>query len=150
MPGAVDGLLRLARAGWPLIVVSNQSGIARGFYGPKGFFDTMNEMHLQLEQSGIRLLGGYCCPHHPDVTGPCNCRKPGPLMYQRAARDFGVDLARSWYIGDRFTDAAAARQFGGRGLVVNRNMDGPEVRLAAAAGIRVVPDLPAAARVILS
>lgn len=150
LPGAMDGLRRLARAAWPLVVVSNQSGIARGYYGVGGFFETMDRLHVLLERSGIRLLAAYYCPHHPDVTGPCDCRKPGPLMYQRAARDYGLDLAKSWYVGNRFTDAAPALRFGGRGLVVSPDPDSTEARLARGAGVWVVPDLRGAARVILS
>ncbi len=150
MPGAVDGLGRLARAGWPLVVVSNQAGIARGFYDYRGFFATMDRLHSLLEKSGIRLTAAYYCPHHPDFTGPCNCRKPEPRLYQRAAEDFGLDLGGSWYVGNRFSDAAPALRFGGTGLVVNPDGDGAEAAQARAAGIRVVSDLQAAARVILS
>ena len=150
MPGAIQGLKQLARAGWPLVVVSNQSGIARGFYDTQGFFVTMDRLHFLLEKSGIRLLAAYYCPHHPDVTGPCNCRKPEPRLYQRAAADHGLDLARSWYVGNRFSDAIPARRFGGRGLVITPDAADAEARLARAAGIAVVPDLVAAAQVILS
>ncbi len=150
MPGAVEGLKQLARAGWPLVVVSNQSGIARGYYDYKGFFTTMDRLHSLLERSGIRLLAAYYCPHHPDVTGPCTCRKPEPRLYERAAKDFGLDLAKSWYVGNRFSDAAPALRFGGRGLVVNPDGQGVEAAHARQAGISVVSDLRAAARVILS
>lgn len=146
LPKAREGLQALARNGWRLIVISNQSGIARGYYEAAAFYATMDRLHSQLEPSGIRLLAAYFCPHYPDVTGPCECRKPGPRLFERAAADFDVDLSASWYVGDRMRDAEPARRFGGQGLVVTG--DSLEVRRARDEGVAVAHDLLAASRII--
>jgi D-glycero-D-manno-heptose 1,7-bisphosphate phosphatase len=146
MPGAIDGLVSMARQRWPLIVVSNQSGIARGLYPPSAFHAVMDRIHRELEPLGVRLTAAYYCPHHPDVTGPCACRKPGPAMYEAAARDYGIDLGRSWYVGNRVSDAAPALRFGGKGLIVTGDTNGTEAVAGRTAGFPVVGDLEVAAR----
>jgi D-glycero-D-manno-heptose 1,7-bisphosphate phosphatase len=67
---------------------------------------------------GARIDAMYHCPHHPDFTGPCECRKPGTLLFRRAAADFGIDFRRSAYIGDRLRDVQQAQTLGGVGIMV--------------------------------
>jgi D-glycero-D-manno-heptose 1,7-bisphosphate phosphatase len=146
IPGVAAALADLSRAGWPLVVVSNQSGIARGIFGPEAFTAVMDRIGALLDPAGVRLAGAYFCPHHPAFTGPCACRKPGGALFERAARDLDLDLARSWLVGDRVQDAEPALGFGARGIVLAPADAGPDADRARALGLEVLPDLAAAAR----
>jgi len=148
LPGVARGLGDLARAGWPLVVVSNQSGMARGLYGPDAFARVQARIEQLLAPEGVRFTGAYFCPHYPDITGPCDCRKPGVALFEQAAREHGLDLARSWMVGDRLSDAEPARALGGRGLVIATENAPEEVTFARAAGFETAPDFAAAARII--
>lgn len=148
LPGVAAGLATLQRRGWTLIVVSNQSGIARGMFGIAGFYATMDRLQQLLDPAGVRLTAAYCCPHHPDITGPCACRKPGPRLYERARDDYGIDLAASWYAGNRYSDAAPALRFGGHGVLLTRDHAGDDACRARATGVAVARDFSAAVRII--
>lgn len=118
LPGAADAVRRLNAAAIPAVVVTNQSGIARGLLTEADYAATARRLDELLAATGARLDGHYHCPHLPDVTGPCDCRKPGPLLYERAARDLDLDLAASWWVGDRERDLGAADRFGGRAILL--------------------------------
>lgn len=118
LPGAAEGLAALAHAGWPLIVVSNQSGLARGLFGPAAIAAVMRRIEELLAPHDVRFLASYYCPHLPEITGPCRCRKPGTELFERAAREHGLDLTRSWFVGDRLHDVEPALALGGRGLLL--------------------------------
>ena len=148
LPHAALGLASLARAGWPLVIVSNQAGIARGMYGPEAFAAVNARLEALLAPHRVRFLAAYHCPHHPDVGGPCDCRKPGALLFRRAAAEHGLDLAASWYLGDRWRDVQPALTLAGRGILVNPRADADELRLAAAAGVPRVDDLVQAATLV--
>jgi D-glycero-D-manno-heptose 1,7-bisphosphate phosphatase len=150
LPGVATGLAALARAGWPLVVVSNQSGIARGIFGPEAFGAVMDRIGALLEPHGVRFAGAFFCPHHPDFTGPCDCRKPGVALFERAARLLDLDLARSWMIGDRLEDAEPALRLGGHGVVLAPPGSGPAAKGARERGLEVLPDFEAATRRILA
>lgn len=150
LPGVATGLAALARAGWPLVVVSNQSGIARGIFPPEAFTAVMDRIGELLAPHGVRFAGAFFCPHHPDFTGPCDCRKPGVALFERAARLLDLDLGRSWMIGDRVEDAQPALRFGGHGIVVVPAGEGPLADRARSLGLDVVPDLDGAARRVLA
>ena len=128
LPGAVEGLRSLAEAGYALVVVSNQSGIARGYYDEAAYRAVQDRMLAMLAAEGIAIAGSYHCPHHPDITGACDCRKPAPGLFRDAARDLGLDLARSVYIGDRVRDVAAAAALGGRAFLVRTGYGAEEAR----------------------
>ena len=120
-PGAGAGLRLLQQAGYRLIVVTNQSGVARGFYSEAAV--KLFNSHLQelLKAEGAHIDAFYYCPHHPDgkikeLAIRCHCRKPQPGMLEQAARDWPIDLARSFLIGDKDDDMAAARAFHIRGV----------------------------------
>lgn len=147
LPGVADGLGRLAAAGWPLVVVSNQSGIARGLYPAAAF----REVNRRVEElAGVRFAGAYFCPHHPDFTGPCDCRKPAPRLFRDAARDLRLDLARSWYVGNRMGDVAPAHTLGGRPLLVRSEGRAADAAEAGRAGVPVAADFLEAASLILA
>ncbi|MFN2564785.1 MAG: D-glycero-alpha-D-manno-heptose-1,7-bisphosphate 7-phosphatase [Gemmatimonadaceae bacterium] len=118
LPGAAGAIARLNAAGVPTIVVTNQSGIARRLLSREDYDAVQGRVEALLAAKGGRLDAVYVCPHHPDFTGPCECRKPGTLLYRRAAADYGLDLARSTYVGDRWRDVAPALELGGRGILV--------------------------------
>lgn len=149
MPHAAKGLAAMAKAGWPLIVVSNQSGIARSMYGEKEYHAVMKRIAALLEPHGVQILGDYFCPHHPDFTGACYCRKPAAKLFRDASREHGIHLAQSWYIGDRWRDVAPSATLGGRGILVSKDEQSDDARQAVAAGLLVVPDLGAAAKLIV-
>jgi histidinol-phosphate phosphatase family protein len=118
LPGVGAALRRLNEAGVPVVVITNQSGIARGRLTSADYEAVSARVAELLARDGGRIDATYHCPHHPEFTGPCDCRKPGVLLFQRAAADHGLDLARSVYIGDRWRDVAPAATLGGRGILV--------------------------------
>ncbi len=118
IPGAVDGLRALRHAGFALVLVTNQSGIARGLFRLEDFRAVQGRLEALLAADGVHLAGVYLCPHHPDFGLPCECRKPGPGLYRQAERELRLDLAHSLYIGDRLSDVDAAATLGGTGILV--------------------------------
>lgn len=153
LPGVLSALARLAAAGLALVVVTNQSGIARGFFDERDLAAVNARLERELAAAGIRLDGIECCPHHPD-HGPaggtaCDCRKPAPGMLLRAARRLDLDLERSWTVGDSLRDLEAGRAAGTRAVLV-RTGKGREQERLAPPGTLVVDDLAAAAELILS
>jgi D-glycero-D-manno-heptose 1,7-bisphosphate phosphatase len=147
LPSVADGLGRLAAAGWPLVVVSNQSGIARGLFEPEAFAAVNRRVE---ELAGVRFAGTYFCPHHPDFTGPCECRKPAPKLFRDAATDLGLDLARSWFVGNRAGDVEPARTFGASGVLVRATAGPGDLAAALRAGIPTAADFLEAASLILA
>jgi D-glycero-D-manno-heptose 1,7-bisphosphate phosphatase len=101
-----------------------------------------------LEAEGVVLEAVYYCPHHPDFTGPCDCRKPGLALFEQAAAELSLDLRRSVFLGDRLKDVLPARALGGQGYLV-RTGYGADQESQAPAEIIVVDDLQAAAATIL-
>jgi len=150
LPGAGEAVARLNHAGLPVIVVTNQSGIARGLLREAQYLATEARLDGLLAEHGARVEAHYFCPHHPDITGPCDCRKPGPLLYRRAAERFDLDLGAAWWVGDRLRDLQAAIGLGGRGILVLTGAGGEEADRSRAQGFEIVPDLAAAATLILS
>jgi len=118
LPGVCDGLGKLQQAGFRLIVVSNQAGVARGFYGEADIHRLHERVNAELWHLGVHIDAFYYCPHHPDFTGPCSCRKPEPGMLLRAEAEMNIDLQRSWLIGDAYTDMKAALSAGCRPILV--------------------------------
>jgi D-glycero-D-manno-heptose 1,7-bisphosphate phosphatase len=102
----------------PVVIVTNQSGIARGLITEAQYEAVRDRTVALLEAAGAHVLTTYHCPHLAEVTGACHCRKPGLGMYQQAAREHGLDLAQSAYIGDRWRDAQPALATGGLGILV--------------------------------
>jgi histidinol-phosphate phosphatase family protein len=141
LPGAAEAIGRLNRAGLLAVVVTNQSGIARGLLDEEAYETTRKRLDRLLADRGARLDAQYHCPHHPQLSGPCECRKPGLLLYRRAAEELAIDLPASWWVGDRHRDVQPAAALGGRGIVL-----GP----AASAPFLAAPDLVAAVTGILA
>ena len=110
LPGVIEGIRRLNCAGFKVIAVSNQSGIARGYYTTRDVDALHFEINQELKRNGARIDAFYYCPHHPDFdsTGQCRCRKPAPGLILDSARDMHLDLASSYLVGDKWTDIQAA------------------------------------------
>lgn len=125
-PGATFALRRLARAGYALIVVSNQAGVARGHFAEQALAGVEQRLHELLAEIGVRLTGFYYCPHDPKgAMAPyavaCTCRKPAPGLLLRAAAAHDLDLARSWFIGDILDDVEAGNRAGCRTVLIYGN-----------------------------
>lgn len=118
LPGVARAIQRLNEAGIPVVVISNQSGIARGLITQEQYEAVHARMLALLSAGGARVDATYICPHHPDFTGPCECRKPGTLLFRRAADELALDLKASWYIGDKLRDVSPAEALGGTGILV--------------------------------
>jgi D-glycero-D-manno-heptose 1,7-bisphosphate phosphatase len=147
LPGAAPALRAIAAAGFALVLVTNQSGIARGLYTEEDFQAVQARLDLLLAQEGVAFEGVFHCPHHPDHTGSCDCRKPGLGLYRAAATALRLDPAASIYAGDRLRDVLPALALGGRGFLLRTGYD--EARTHdVPAGIEVVPDLTAVARIV--
>lgn len=122
-PYTIDAIRLLNRAGFLVIVVTNQGGIGLGFYSEQFVRDTHAELDAYVAQAGGRVDGWFYCPHHPlardeRLRVDCDCRKPRPGMIQQATRQFAIDLERSYVIGDKSGDLGLARAVGARGILV--------------------------------
>lgn len=122
-PWSIDAIRTLNRAGIRVIMVSNQSGIARGFFTEEQLAVIHAHLAALLAAGGAHLDAYYYCPHHPDgriaaFTRACDCRKPGGALVHRAAEEFGIDPRQSFTVGDRWVDVALARTVGARGVLV--------------------------------
>ena len=148
LPGAFEALAALREAGFALVIVTNQSGIARGYYSLEDYHAVAARLEVLLGEAGVGVDMTRFCPHHPDLGGPCPCRKPGTGMYLDAAGELGLDPAGSYYVGDKLTDVLPALELGGRGILV-RTGYGHELEASAPAQILVVDDLAAAAELIV-
>lgn len=149
LPGVAAAVRQFNDADLRAIVVTNQSGIARGLYTLDAYFAIERRLNELLLSEGARLDAHYFCPHHPEITGPCECRKPGTLLYRQAAERFGLDLAASWWIGDRLRDLEPATTLGGMGILVETGDGRRESAEAHRQGFAVVSDLPSAVHFIL-
>ena len=148
IPGAADAIRGLKAKGYAIVVVTNQSGIARGLLTLDDYQATERRLDELLAGEGGRVDGHYYCPHLPELSGPCECRKPGTLLYRQAAERFGLDLPQSWWVGDRVRDVLPAQALGGKGILVLTGAGESEARSEEARGFSTVPDLGAAARLI--
>jgi D-glycero-D-manno-heptose 1,7-bisphosphate phosphatase len=148
LPGAGPAIRRLNEGGWTVVTVSNQSGIARGLYDAAAYEAVQRRLTQLLAAQHARLDAAYFCPHHPEVTGPCECRKPGVQLFRDAAAALDLDLAQSYWVGDRLSDIEPARILGrkdaARGLLVSTGHGSGHVVQARALGFRAVTDLGAA------
>ena len=126
--GAPEAVRLLNKAGYFVFVVTNQSGIARGYYEEAAMHHFHALMQDALRTQGAHIDAFYYCPHHPEGTVKelavrCHCRKPEPGMLEQAAREWPVDLGRSFLIGDKGADMAAAAAFKIRGIKFDANID---------------------------
>jgi D-glycero-D-manno-heptose 1,7-bisphosphate phosphatase len=150
LPGAGEAVAALKQAGYLVIIVTNQSGIARGLITPEQYEAVAARTAELLAQAGGAPDAQYHCPHLPEISGPCGCRKPGLDLYRQAISRFGIDPARSWWVGDRETDLLPASALGGRGIGIGATLAGRHAGGDPAPPFQVERDLAAAARRIVS
>jgi histidinol-phosphate phosphatase family protein len=153
---APGGLRLLQRAGFELIVVSNQSGVARGFFDEDAVRRVNATLSGMLRAEGVDLIRFYFCPHHPEGTIPkyairCDCRKPAPGLLLTAARDADIDLKGSYCVGDSTRDVEAGRAAGTRTVLVLTGFGEASLAEVESRGLAdyVAEDLTAAARWIV-
>ena len=156
-PWTVDAIRMLNRAGFPVVVVTNQSGIARGLFSETFVAETHRAIDARLAAGGARVDAYYYCPHHPDgrvaaYARTCDCRKPGRGMIDDAARDLGLDPARSVVVGDKQLDVQLGRAVGARAILVRTGAGAEEERRPpdGVAADAVVDNLAAATAWILT
>jgi len=129
MPRAVEGLLKLQHDGFLLVVITNQSGIGRGYFPESDTIAVNQKMTDLLREQGVRLEKIYYCPHA--LEDDCACRKPKPFLILKAAQEFGIDLAKSFFIGDHMKDMDAGRAAGTATLFLGSPDKSPSIDLAA-------------------
>jgi D-glycero-D-manno-heptose 1,7-bisphosphate phosphatase len=122
-PWSVDAVRAINRAGWLAVLVTNQAGVARGYFPEEVVQVVLGKMTDAMAAGGAHFDGVYVCLHHPTVGEPpyrtsCDCRKPRPGMLHKAEAELGADLARSWVVGDRRGDVELAWSVGARGALV--------------------------------
>jgi D-glycero-D-manno-heptose 1,7-bisphosphate phosphatase len=141
LPGAADAIRRLNEASVPVIVVTNQSGIARGLLTEQDYERVRMRLDKLLAAEGARIDATYHCPHHPDFSGPCECRKPGLELFRKAATEHAIDLSRSFYVGDKARDVDPATALGGLGFrIVDDSVPDDHVSARANAWVRSLAD----------
>lgn len=149
VPGATQAIRALKEAGLAVVVVTNQAGIARGMYDHAAYDRVARRLDEMLVAEGAGVEATYYCPHHPDFTGPCMCRKPAAGLYRQAAADLHVALPRSFYVGDKTSDVEVVSELGGRGILV-RTGYGTDHEDRVSDAVWVVDDLGEAASRIVS
>ncbi len=154
-PGILEGLKRLRDNGFLLVVVTNQSGVARGYFGEARVRTVHRELSRQAAQSGVWFDGIYYCPQHPEAVEPryrqpLDCRKPRPGMLLTAQEDHRIDLQRSYLVGDKASDIEAARRVGVRPLLVMTGKGSDQRTRVDLKKDWIVPDASAAVERILA
>lgn len=144
LPGAADAVRQLSADGFLILLVTNQSGIGRGFFSPDDYDRVHARLVALLAADDAKLDGAYHCPHGPDEQ--CDCRKPGIALFARAAHEHDVDLGRSWCIGDRWRDVAPAQVLGATGLLVPSDATPPDDLRRAREANLLAPTLADAVR----
>lgn len=153
-PGSDAGLRRLGKSGFGVAVVTNQSGVARGYFTLDDLELVRRHLETELAARGVPLLGFYVCPHLPEGINEfaiaCDCRKPRPGMLRQAARELGVDPGECWMVGDTWMDVAAGREAGCQTIIL-----GPDALAIAdppggGRADHAVADLDAAARIVVA
>jgi D,D-heptose 1,7-bisphosphate phosphatase len=154
-PGAAEGLQGLRDAGYRLVVITNQSGVARGYFEEGDLIPVEERLRAMLADIGVPLTGFYYCPHHPDGSVAayaiaCDCRKPGPGLLLRAAQEHNLALERSWCIGDILHDVEAGRRAGCKTILLDNGHETEWVVSRRRLPHHIVANLAEAAQVIMS
>lgn len=149
LTGAVEGLKLLQRAGFLLIIITNQSGIARGYFTEEEYLKLTEWMLAELEKSGVKISKVYYCPHLPEAEilkykKICHCRKPETELFEQAVKDFDIDLSKSFAIGDKLRDCAICEKTDCKGFLIG----GDEANKNANSKIKSVSSLFEAAKII--
>jgi len=145
-PYSVDAVRLLNRAGFTVVVTTNQSGVARGYFDEAFVDEAHRRLRGTFAAGGARIEAFYYCPHHPQGTVPayrqvCECRKPRPGLLQRAARELNLDPRRSFVVGDRSNDVEAGQAFGAATVLVRTGYGSDATASTAGAASAVAGDL---------
>jgi histidinol-phosphate phosphatase family protein len=138
LPGVPGALKSLRAAGYALVVVSNQSGVARGFFPMSRVYEAMARLRRLLRAHGVELDAVYFCPHRPEAG--CRCRKPAPGLLERAAEDLNIALGRSFMVGDKVLDFQTGQAAGGRGILLRTGYGAEESKRLEDAAVERPPD----------
>lgn len=146
-PWSIEAVRLINRSGFLAVLVTNQAGVARGYFAEQAVHEVHDRLAAALADGAAHLDGVYYCPHHPDAGQPpyrqdCDCRKPRPGLLTRAAADLGIELGRSWVVGDRHGDLQVAWAVGARAAMVRTGYGRGELHHHAASWPRQ-PDLVA-------
>ena len=139
LPGAAEAIARINAALVPVVIVTNQSGIDRGYYSLADYERTEQRLTELLAERGARIDATYYCPHGPEEN--CSCRKPGSLLFERAAADLGFDLSKALLIGDRLRDIEPGVISGANGVLVPTATTPPDEVERARKSARVADSL---------
>lgn len=145
-PGAGSAVKLLKDSGFKVVVITNQSGIARGYFSEEILYKIHNKLRRELKKCGTDLDAIYYCPHHPHDG--CACRKPGTALFHKAARELGIDIGASFVIGDSPMDVAAGRAVGCRTVLLTT--DSREAAGAGDAPDFIAADLAEAADLVIN
>lgn len=149
--GARDAIRRLNDAQIPVVVVTNQSGIARGLLTTADYHRIADRLDMMLLEGGAQLDGSYFCPHLPGDGPECGCRKPATLLFRRAAEEHALRMDNPTFIGDRLRDVAAMRELGGSGFIIqSAESDADDIAAAVALGAAPVASLAEAVDILLT
>ncbi len=148
LDGVAEGLRLLQQQGFPLVVVSNQSGVGRGYFTMDRLKAVNARVDELLKEQAIEISGWYVCPHTPDMA--CNCRKPRPGMIEAACRDLDLDPRQSFVIGDKRADLDLATAVGARGILVTTGYGAGEVDYAHSVGAAVCASILDASDLIIT
>ena len=137
LDGSAQALRRVNASGFQAILITNQAGVARGYFPETLVEDVHDHLRALLAEEGSRLDGIYYCPHHPEVGATpyrqdCACRKPKPGMLRRASEEMGIDLASSYVVGDTIKDIEAGHRVGARTVLVLTGYGKGELRIHGA------------------
>ena len=157
LPGVIDALRQLQQAGFLLIIITNQSGIGRGYYSEEDFKKLNNWMVSTLKEKGVIITDVYYCPHLPNAKlkeyrKDCNCRKPKLGMFRQAVRDHNVCLNESYAVGDKIRDCAICKSSACKGFLIGDNEETriiDEVKKGIIRNVSFAPDLLSFSKLII-
>jgi D-glycero-D-manno-heptose 1,7-bisphosphate phosphatase len=150
LPGAARAIARLNHDGIPVVVITNQSGIARGRFTVDDYLLTQRRLDQLLKEHGAVIDATYYCPDHPDFTGPCSCRKPGVALFERAVAEHTLNMSAPSYVGDRWRDVEPFHRLGGTPVLISGPNTPPEdVEHATNEAVAIVASLADAVDVLL-
>lgn len=154
LPGVIEALRELQDNGFLLIVITNQSGVARGYYKEKDCVKLNNWMVKRLKREGVNISHVYYCPHHPEASIAkyrmnCSCRKPGVKLFEQAVKDYNLDLSRCVAIGDKIRDCAICSETECRGYLINNNEKDEIINRAKAGDYKNVKYAPSMTEAVM-
>jgi D-glycero-D-manno-heptose 1,7-bisphosphate phosphatase len=141
-PGAAEAIATLNARGVPVVVITNQSGIAQGRFSVADYERVRDRIDEVLAEHGARIDATYYCPHYPADSGECGCRKPGTLLFDEAIADLDIDAASSLFAGDRLRDVIPAMKYGGMAFLLRApSTPAADIATARETGLEVVDSL---------